>query len=559
MATVIEPLLRVSLRLITNNILDKETENSNKHNVAGKTFQNVIIREINGVKSKLDGSERKKLISIINNFEKGLIFIYQLVEKRRSENLPLGKNGTLDRLPLSIEEAEIVVTVTDRLRKLDMAGLHDCTEELICESRSSFKASREEATRIFSNESLRLSERLLALKFGVMAILLECLDNLEDALEACKWYIEELHAIPAVQEAFKLQIYPRLHAGEQERLDIIHAVCLVNHVIFNVTQIIEEEKCCLFPWPQIDIGEESIDPLRDERVVGNFRKKSMSYCDVTWSFGQEGRPGTKLQGPFDVATNSIGLFIVADCNGRDIKVFNNSGKYLFSFSPPNIDKNTERFIPISVAADKHDNVFVLARLKERYGSTEWHGVYVFDSNYKVDNKFGLREGFRGWALTANEDNQVFILGGYEKEPQVFVYTSDGHFVQSFGEGLLAGACDIAAAGRDCVMILESRNHAVHLFNSKGKELQMFKLQGSVYPAGCLTFNQMNNLTVIASKNRFSRRGQIEMYTKHGEFVRVIQLDTERDVYFLGATVTSESYIAVVNWSQDRVNIVQPGI
>ena len=482
------------------------------------------------------------------------------MERTKNQVSSDGLIHALNRLrPLSIEEPEVIVTVTVRLKKINLTDLDDCTEELMRESTSSFKASREEATIIFSNENLGLSERILALKFGVMAILLECLDNLDDSLEACKWYIEELHVIPAVQEAFRIQIYDRLHKGSQERLDVINAVCLVNRVIFNVTQIFDEENCCLFPWPRVDIGEESIDPLCDERVAGNLRKKSIGYCDVTWSFGQEGRPGTKLQGPFDVATNSLGLFMVADCNGRDIKAFNNTGRHLFSFSPPNIDKNTERFIPISVATDQHDSVLVLARRKARYGSAEWHGVYVFNSNYKVENKFDLREGFRGWVLTTSKDNQVFILGSYEKVPQVFVYTGDGHFVRSFGEGRLAGACDVTVAGKDSIMVLESRNHAIHVFDSNGEEVQNFKLEGSVYPVGCLAYNHVHNLIIIASKNRFTRRGQIEMHTRHGEFVRVIQLDTERDVYFLGATVTVDNYIAVVNWSQDRINIVQPGM
>ena len=555
MASIVERLLRVTLALIKNNKTDTDAENGkNCNHVVEKKFQNVIVREINTIKSKLDWTERKNLVAVISSFEMGLSFVYQLFNKTTSgQQQPLNaKLGALEGL-----EAEIIVTVDDRLKKLDLTELDDCTEQLLCKSKSSFKAAREGATRIFSNEALSISDRILALKFSVMAVVLECMDSLDDAFEACKWYLEELHAIPAVQETFNLQVSGGLNKGEQELVELITDVCLVNHVIFNVTQIVSEESCCLFPWPRVDIGEEKIDPLRDERVVKSLRKQSFGYCDRTWSFGQEGRPGTNLRGPFDVTANSIGLFIVADCDSRDLKVFNSSGKYLFSFYPPNIDKNTERFIPISVATDQYDNVFVLARIKAHYGSAEWHGVYVFNNNFKVDHKFILREGFRGWTLAASEDNKLFVLGGYQKQPQVYVYDTDGNFIQSSGEGLLTGACDVTVAKNGCVMVLENRNHAVHVFSSNGDELQQFKLRGSVYPVGCITFNHTSEQIIIASKNRLTRRGQLEMYTKHGEFFRAIQIDTEKDVYLLGATAAVDGCIAVVNWSQDKVNIIQP--
>lgn len=61
--------------------------------------------------------------------------------------------------------------------------------------------------------------------------------------------------------------------------------------------------------PRVDAGEESIDPLCDERVVKVLHKQGMEHCFVeiaTWPFGQEGEEDHRLKNSCGMAMNSKG-------------------------------------------------------------------------------------------------------------------------------------------------------------------------------------------------------------------------------------------------------------
>ena len=195
---------------------------------------------------------------------------------------------------------------------------------------------------------------------------------------------------------------------------IVSAVCQLNCVIFKVTQILGRgmDGSELLVWSSIDIGEEKVDPLRDSRMISKLRDLNMERCCVTWAFGQEGDDEHKLKKPADIAFNSRGHFVVADKDGRDVKVFNSSGKFLYSLAPPTVNTNQDPlFVPWSVATDSDDNVYVLVRpQKGGLLVVEWRIVYVFDKHGNLVRKFRLRGEFVGWYVTVNEENNVFVLG-----------------------------------------------------------------------------------------------------------------------------------------------------
>ena len=78
--------------------------------------------------------------------------------------------------------------------------------------------------------------------------------------------------------------------------------------------------------PTVDTKEETIDPLRDKRVVDVLRKQNMEHCFVApWSFGQEGLEEHRLEIPRAMAMNFKGQFFIAESYNSKVKVFDRRG------------------------------------------------------------------------------------------------------------------------------------------------------------------------------------------------------------------------------------------
>ena len=93
-----------------------------------------------------------------------------------------------------------------RLRKLELTKLAESAERQLDYANDRFKDARRKATEAYDNEALELSHRVLAMQYRVMAAILETVDNLEDALAACRVCIEELHSLLAVKECFTVEL-----------------------------------------------------------------------------------------------------------------------------------------------------------------------------------------------------------------------------------------------------------------------------------------------------------------------------------------------------------------
>ena len=313
----------------------------------------------------------------------------------------------------------------------------------------------------------------------------------------------------------------------------------------------------LLVWSSIDIGEEKVDPLRDSRMISKLRNLNMERCCVTWAFGQEGDDEHKLKKPADIAFNSRGHFVVADKDGRDVKVFNSSGKFLYSLAPPTVNTNQDPlFVPWSVATDSDDNVYVLVRpQKGGLLVVEWRIVYVFDKHGNLVRKFRLRVEFVGWYVTVNEENNVFVLGLCNGKVQVDLYESNGKYIRSFPEAILGDTTRLTAATKGRVMTLELTSQSVEVFSAQGDYIHKIAVRGDVRQ-GAVAFHKQSEHLIVCSRNPGNeQRGQVSIYTNEGEFVLSIQLDTEKEPVFAGLAVSPMGRIALANVLEGKIHVL----
>jgi len=534
MSSIAIAVFKVTIGWLVDKGRDKAAEKLNDGDVTDQQIRRLIVREIDDIKSKLDGLSRKDLGASISSFKEGIELLYEVFNKARIRN----EDGAATAQAACAE----AFTLAEEMTMLKLTGLDESAKRKLSSAKERFKHAREKASEAFNNEALKLPDRILAMQYRVMATILETVDNPEDALSPCRVCVEELNSLPAVQNSFDVQLKKGIQAarglvGKDERRKIISSVCHVNRVIYDVTQTVGKDS---FLWiSSVDIGEGKVDPLRDGRVAKVLRKQDMEHCFVPWSFGQEGEEQHKLKNPGGIATNSSGQFIVGEYQ-NDVNMFDPSGQFTQRFSVPNDDVETN-FEIHDVATDNQDNIYVLGRYKKETGS--WGlVVYQFSNTAGLHHKFPVRGEV--WSRLTVTNSQVLVLNPYS----VSVYDTDGLFVRSFGEGTLKIAWDITAANDGRFMVVEWGDSCVHIFTEDGVHLNNFKLQGRYwYPR--IAFHRGSESVVIAAKGKDLLH--VEIFTKDGDFVRSTQIHEEGIRYVAGLTVTMDGKIAVLLGDTDR--------
>ena len=544
MSSLITAVFKATIGLLVNKGRDKLAEKLNEGDVTDQKFRGLIVREIDEIKSKLDGLARKDLKTSISLFKEGIELLYDVFESARSssEHRAIAAAATA-----CVEQFDIA----KEMRKLDLSALDEPSTRKLTKAKKRFEEARLGATNAFSNEALELPDRLLAMQYRVMATILETIDNPEDCLPACKVCIEDLQDVSGVKECFKVELRKGFWArlGKEARRKIISTVCFFNRVVYDVTLMARgfgTKGQLSVNWPCVNTGEEPVNPLRNQRVAEVLNKQGMVHCTcLPWSFGQGGEEEHKLKYPRGSATNSKGQFLIADDGDKTVKVFDSNGKFDFRFNPQTDDADTELVIWDVATACEDDKICVLVELFERTGSEI--EVQVFNNTAGLQHKFPARRGDWG-RLTVSSGKQrgKILLLTDDVLTGVFVdiHESSGEFVCSFGGGVFKGATDITATCDGRVMIVDWGDDSLYIFDVEGHQLGKFNIKherDDYYRIACHPASADH--VVLAGHERETRRLTLAIYTVNGEFVRRIQLDeVVRSVR--GITVTVQGHIAV---------------
>ncbi|CAH3192431.1 unnamed protein product [Porites evermanni] len=536
MSSLITAVFKATIGLLVSKGRDKLAEKLNEGDVTDQKFRGLIVREIDEIKSKLDGLARKDLLASISLFKEGIELLYEVFESGRpsSEHHAVEAAATACVQPFDIAK---------EMRKLQLTALDESATRKLSTAKDTFGEARLEAIKAFSNEALELTDRLLAMQYRLMATILRTIDNPTDALGACRVCLDELHQVPAVKEYFKVELEEGLSLRapfkKKERRQIIFSVCHANRVIYDVMSMLGSGK--MWTLPYIETGKETVDPLRYERVVKALIKQGNERCCLLWSFGQEGEEEHKLKNPSGIATNHRGQFLIADDGDTTVKVFDSNGKFDFRFNPQTDDADTKLYILDVATAGEDDRIYLLVRLMKPWAREwEWE-VQVFNKTGDLQQKFPVRS--RNWGrLTVSSKQHGKILLLTSNVVDVYQEPS-GELVCRFGGGVFKNARDITATCDGRVMIVDSTDDSLYIFDVEGHQLGKFNIKHErdfYYRIAC---HQASDHVVLAGQERETRRLTLAIYTVNGEFVRRIQLDEV--VYGLyGITVTVEGHIAV---------------
>ena len=178
MSSIATAVFKVTIGWLVDKGRDTAAEKLKDGDVTDQKFRALIVREIDDIKSKLDGLSRKDLGASISFFEEGIELLYDFFVKARSR----GEHSAATTRAACDEAFSLAV----RMGALELTDLDKSAVEALSKAKERFKDSRRKATEAFKNEALAASDRILAMQYRVMATILETVDNPEHAIAPCR-------------------------------------------------------------------------------------------------------------------------------------------------------------------------------------------------------------------------------------------------------------------------------------------------------------------------------------------------------------------------------------
>ena len=537
MSAIVTAVLKATVGLLLTKGRDCLAKKLQEGDVTDEQFRNMIVRELDDIKSKLDGLARKDLLTSISFFKEGIVFLSKVLDEKyyancgpesskvKTRNEAAEKDKSTEWLDLPSADVK-TVSLSVKGQETLFAELDESGKRALADAKKRFDEARMKATEAFNNVALSTKDRILAMQYRVMSTILEKIDSPAEAIATCKLCLEELHSMPAVVKSFEVE-----HSGgfwsifkKDERKDITNSVQDVNRAVARVTAAVDGVLSKQFDnWPRVT--EKKINLIKDDDKVETW----------SFSFGHEGKGKQKLDCPAKIATNTQGDFIIAERVYPDVKVFNQDGKlWKVLRTVPTFPIPSPHGSIVDVVTDHLDNVYVLFE-------SEVHVLYSQSPKHRTFHLQGWNV-FEGLSLTVNKKKDIFVLiehntgRGYCADTIVQVYDKNGQFKYTFGD----------KEGWECIIAVDDGFISQRQFPSAGIDLldALGKYRRRIHLLVDVIAVHLRTKHLITAKI-CSNTLQITVHETNGDFVRNIFFK-KNDIYIIsGMAVTPEGRIAVL--------------
>ena len=411
MSAIVSGVLNSTIGLLCSKLRDYTAERLNEGDANDEQCRQIIVRELDDIKSKLDGLSRKDLLASLSFFKEGVTRLYTSLEtsSQSCDGPSTSQASVEDQSEVESATAMIPVTqaehdVIQRVSELsDLIGnLKIASKERYKSARKSFEEAKRLATEAFNNTALSSEDRLMASKLRVASRILECLDDPEAAVRDCFLYLKELHDLPTVQAMFSVWynsdkgITYRLRArfNKKKRNVNVDSIQMINALLIDLAMKFTNISMwgCLI-WPTIKIGKEIYHPvLHNNAVLKEIEKNDMQFPWI-WDIHEyfDYLHGCALTGKGEI-------LIILSRPKDSLKLIRRNGEYkLFCTIPSENDGDIPNKIRC-LAVDEHDNVYIVIQIPSRYKNVPTkYKLLTFDANgnVKADRSLDIIEKTTG--------------------------------------------------------------------------------------------------------------------------------------------------------------------
>ena len=221
-------------------------------------------------------------------------------------------------------------------------------------------------------------------------------------------------------------------------------------------------------------------------------------------------PGMLIK-PCGLAVNELNEIIVTDTGNNRVQILRGDGSYVREFG----NAKKALIFPAGLALDRYGNIFVV--------DCNDHRVNKFNGQGKLLCKFGSRGSLdhqlnNPHGVSVDSDGNIMVADSGNK--QVKIFSSTGQFVDKFGgEDLFVNPYD-AVDNDKHIFVLDRGDHSIKVFSKVGcKSNYLYKIGGEGEGDGefkepwSLSFNNVGHLMVCDSDNH-----RIQLFEPDGKFL-----------------------------------------
>jgi hypothetical protein len=373
MSAIINGIINSTVGLLCSKLRDYTAERLSEGDLNDEKFRLVFVRELDDIKSKLDGLSRKDLLASLSFFKEGVTRFYISLETS-------GEGATATRVeqfPVTQAERDALESVFE-LSEI-IGNLKIASKERYKSAKKSLEKARELATEAFNNVAMSAEDRLMASKLRIASRILEGLEDPEAAVHDCFLYLKELQDLPAVQAMFSVWrdsdkgIASRLRARfyKEERNVNVESIQMINALLIDLILKFTNIKMGLYNWPTIKIGKDFHHPLLEDHTLQ--RKVEEKITQLTWCGWEFGQCINDV-----CALTSKGEILSRGRKNGSLKLTRRSGEHQLFCTIPSVTT-------CCFAVDTNDNVYIVAK-NLSWSSPSGYKLLTLDSdgNVKAD-------------------------------------------------------------------------------------------------------------------------------------------------------------------------------
>ena len=381
-ASIISSTLGFVLNKARNTAADKLKQ---RGDVTDEQLRNVIVEELNDIKTKIDGLARKDLLASYSFLKEGVMTLNVALDEAKDEEQISKDEANTDqdsgsKTTETTKRNQSKSGVLNEAIELSTAiqKLNNTSNGRLVAAKECFKDARVKATEAFCNEALSLPDRIMATKLRVVSKILECLQETKVAVAGCMLFLEELHNLPAIGETFSTYFKGGLKSIFYQgwRLENVKSVLSLNFAVSEFIARFSGELPNVRNWPRIHL------PIRGETI-----QPLVIHADVVKEIfdNEEFQPPenhvilNKINREY-CAINSKGELLVV--NDNVINIINRSGdrKTFCKLRQATANVKGSWRVVGGLAIDSHDNVFVVIKFDDRTSHKNAYVLFVFDSS-----------------------------------------------------------------------------------------------------------------------------------------------------------------------------------
>jgi hypothetical protein len=519
MTFIVTSILSSTVGLLWNKARDSTAAKLKDGGVTDAKIREIVMRELNDIKTKLDGLSRKDLLSSSRFLKEGVDLLYVSLDKSKLEQKAVIHPTEQDRGETSRMSSGVEFGILSEALELSHA-----IEKMVVNSdkqfesaKERFKEARKSATYAFCNEALNINDRIFAAKLRIVSEILECLDSPQTAITGCLSFLEDLHSLPAIRDMFYVYLNGGVKSwlGKAERAKNVKSVMLINYVLFNLKFKFSRTLTDRVTWPGIELTDRSFNPILDWKEVS-----------TTKSMGNElGQPSQQL---ILIGAGIYPTLSAVDSHGNvvvglkgNIKVISRTAaeSKVIKLLDPGEGKVIDQSIA-GFAVDKNNNVYVIRWLKTRTENSdvESYVLNVLDENYNVKHDCRLdffqvtSLGYDTMEITINRNNNIIMIK--DGDSNVYVCDNVGQLKHKFKSHTI-GVTRLSISNKDEIMISSPYSTTVHFYSEEGNLKSTIKLPEGHEVVG-MAFHHVIRKIIVLTRVRIERSYFLVCYTETGE-------------------------------------------